>query len=135
MSHDTALDSVRNRLSDSILTGTSRCTLWSCSVKLQISTSYRVTPTSSCFHITVITYSLLNYPAVILHEAVQPLQLTQTRSVYYELRSCALLAFLFFLMDCTLFRRVRDVRKKHRNDTRCGEILQTDWTSDVIINL
>jgi len=60
-----------------------------------VSTSYQVTPTSHCFHITVIMYSLLNYPAVILHEAVRPLQLTQTRSVYYELRSCALLAFLF----------------------------------------
>jgi len=41
-------------------------------------------------------YSLLNYPAIILHEAVQPLQLTQTRSVYYELRSCALLAFFLY---------------------------------------
>lgn len=132
MSHDTALDSVRNRLSDTILTGASRCKLWSCSVKFQISTSYQVTPTSHCFHITVIMYSLLNYPAIFLHEAVQPLQLTQTRSVYYRLRSCALLAFFFFLMDCTLFRRVRDIREKHRNDTKCGEILQIDWTSDVI---
>ena len=111
----------------------SRCTLWSCSVKFQISTSYQVTPTSHCFHITVIMYSLLNYPAIILHEAVQPLQLTQTCSVYYDLRSCALLTCFF--MDFTLFRRVRDVREKHRNDTKCGEILQIDWTSDVIINL
>lgn len=96
MSHDTALDSVRYRLSNSILTGASRCTLRSCSVKLQISTSYQVTPTSHCFHTTVIMYALLNYPAIILHEAVQPLQLTQTRSAYYGLRSCALLLSFFF---------------------------------------
>ena len=61
-----------------------------------MSTSYQVTPTSHCFHITVIMHSLLNYRAIILHEPVQPLQLTQTRSVYYELRSCALLAFSLY---------------------------------------
>lgn len=61
-----------------------------------VSTSYQVTPTSHCFDITVIMYSLLNYLAIILHEAVQPLHLTHTHSVYYELRSCALITFLFY---------------------------------------
>lgn len=78
MSHNTALNSVRNRLSDTILTGASRRTLaMFCNNSNKCILSGHAT--SHCSNIRVIMYSLLNYSEIMLHDYAQPRQLTHTR--------------------------------------------------------